>query len=345
VGSSWTRINVRETLRTAIIGCGFQGGLHAENVASHPRLDLVTCCDTDSERAALLASRWGAKAATEPSAVLSDPAIDAVVIASTTDSHAELAVEAARAGKHILLEKPMALDVEQCLEVERAVEAAQVALLIGFKFRFMATARRAKREVRAPIVLTAHTLYDASQTTAGWVNDRNRSGGRLMSSLVHSVDLLRYLAGSEVAHVTAVGGNLAIEGLSDIDNAAIALTFRNGAIASLIHGAAGASALLSVWSFQTAGLGVNATLFDHGRRLIVHNVNRTTDPIEHRVDVDNPYSTGMPELLDAFVTAVDRGHSAEATPRDGTMSVLICKAIERSIATGQPQSIDEPAMP
>ncbi len=329
-----------DPIRVAVAGCGFQGQYHAANIAAHDRAELAVCCDIDGRLARNVGNRYGAAATTNYQAVLDDATIDAVVIATTTNTHAPLAIAAAAHDKHVLLEKPMALDVSECLAIEAAVAAAGITMMIGYKFRFMQSAIAARRAVPEPLVLTAHTLYDYTQNTSSWVNDRSLSGGRVTSSMVHSVDLLRFLAGAEVTTVTAIGGNLAIEGLNDIDNVVAALQFDNGAIASLVHGTAGESDLLSVWSFQTAGRGINATIHQHGRRVVIHDAS-TDDPATARVDaIDDPFAAGTMELLDAFLEAIATEGPATAGPRDGTIALLICRAIEAAVATGQSQPIE-----
>ena len=321
-------------IRIGLLGCGFQGRFHAANIAAHNRAELAVCCDINPTPARSLAESHRVDWTADYQSVLRDPAIDAVVIATTTSTHAGLAEEAANYGKHILLEKPMALSVEECLDIEAAVTAADVTLMIGYKFRFMQAAIAAREAVPHPVVLSAHTLYDFTQETSSWVDDRDLSGGRVTSSMVHSVDLLRFLAGSEVTAVTAAGGNLVIDGLGDLDNVVATLEFESGAVASLLHGTAGQSELLSVWSFQTAGRGVNATIHAHGRRVIIHDSAAAGPPHEVFDGTPDPFAAGTAELLDQFIIAVETGESSSATGRDGTMGIIICRAIEEAVATG-----------
>jgi predicted dehydrogenase len=330
-------------MRIAVVGCGFQGAIHASSVNALPNAHLAVCCDDDASRAESVADAHGAAAwATDWNSVFDDETVDGVVIATPSHNHAELAVAAAMAGKDILLEKPMATTIEDCLEIERAVTRSGVRMLIGFKFRYAPAVVAAKTQIPEPTVLHAHTLYDATQTTSGWVDDRSLSGGRLMSSLVHSVDLLRHLSGSEPTRVTAEGASLVVRDQADPDTAVATIRFANGAIASLVHGTAGASPLLSTWSFQTAAAGINATISDHGRRLSlrVDGVNQA-DFVD---DVEDPFATGMVPLMAAFA---DRSTTGAATPgpRDGTISVVVCRLIEKAIATGESQEVVIPGSP
>ena len=328
-------------LGVAVIGCGFQGAIHATNVTASPRTDLLWCADVDLQRAGDLGSRVGATRTTDRlNDVWDDPAVDAVIIATTTNTHHELAISAARHGKHMLLEKPMAMTVEECLEIERACEEAGIVAVLGYKFRFTAAAVAARRAVPRPQVLIGHTLYDpAPPGTNSWVNDRALSGGRLVSSLVHTVDLLRYLADDEVVRVSAEGATIAESTLDEPDTAVATLRFRGGAIGSVVHGTAAASGLVSTWSFQTATTGVNATIHDHGRRVTVHRPGAADEFV---VDpAGDPFEAGTAPLLEALVDRVGGTDVDVPGPRDGTMSLLLSRCTEEAMRTGQAVSVPE----
>lgn len=326
-------------LRVAVLGCGFQGGIHAENVVASSRADLVACVDLDLERATRLAATVGAGRATDrPDDVWADDEIDAVIVATTTNTHHDLALAAARHGKHLLVEKPMALTVDECLDIERACEAAGVTVAVGYKFRFTAAAIAARTAVPHPRVLGAHTLYDPSPVGANsWVNDRAVSGGRLVSSLVHAVDLLRFLTGDEVERVYAEGATVAEPGLGEPDTTVATLLFREGAIASLVHGTAGASGLVSTWSFQTADAGVNATIHAHGRRAVVHRDGQEDETVED--PITDPFRAGTGPLFEAFAAAVSGESRDLPGARDGTLSLLVSRCVEEAMASRQPVTV------
>ena len=327
------------SIGVAVVGCGFQGGIHAGNVANSRRADLVACVDVDIDRAAQLAATTGASRASDRVEDLwDDPEVDAVVIATTTHTHHQLALQAARNGKHMLLEKPMAMTVDECLEIEQACEDAGVVAVLGYKFRFTDAVIAAREAVPVPRVLLAQTLYDPALVKAdAWVNDRTLSGGRMVSSLVHSVDLLRFLSGGEVARVFAEGAMVTGDSSAEIDTATATLLFANGAIGSIVHGTAGASGLVSTWSFQAADAGVNATIYDHGRRLMLHRAGESDSTV---VDpTTDPFEAGTAPLFEAFAAAV-AGEDVEVPgPRDGTLSLLVSRGIEEAIATGQPVTV------
>ncbi|HEX2154215.1 MAG TPA: Gfo/Idh/MocA family oxidoreductase [Acidimicrobiia bacterium] len=328
-------------LGVAVVGCGFQGGIHARNVTASPRADLVACADIDVDRAARLAAETGTTWSTDRlSDIWQDPSIDVVVVATTTNTHHELALEAARHGKHMLVEKPMAITVEECLEIERACAEANVVAVLGYKFRFTEAVVAARAAVPRPRVLLAQTLYDPAPAGANpWVNDRAVSGGRLVSSLVHAVDLLRFLSGDEVERVFAEPALVAEQTLGEPDTTVATLVFGGGSIASLVHGTAGASGVVSTWSFQAADAGVNATIHDHGRRLVVHRPGADDTTV---VDpCPEPFEAGTAPLLEALVAAVTGEEVDVPGPRDGTLSLLISRCIEEAMETGQPVTVPE----
>ena len=328
-------------LGVAVVGCGFQGGIHARNVAASPRAELVVCADLEGDRAARLAAEAGAQRSTDRVAdVWDDPAVDVVVLATTTNTHHELALAAAQHGKHMLLEKPMAITVEECLDIERACREAGVVAVLGYKFRFTAAVIAARAAVPRPRVLLAQTLYDPAATGSHtWVNDRAASGGRLVSSLVHAVDLLRFLSGDEVVRVFAEAALVTDQSLGEPDTAVATLVFKGGAIGSLVHGTAGASGLVSTWSFQAADAGVNATIHDHGRRLTLHRSGADDTTV---IDAcPDPFEAGTGPLFEALVAAVAGEDVDVPGPRDGTMSLLISRCVEEAIETGQPVTVPD----
>jgi myo-inositol 2-dehydrogenase / D-chiro-inositol 1-dehydrogenase len=325
-------------LGVAVLGCGFQGAIHARNVMASERTNLVTCVDVDGRTAGALATELGVEASDDVPALWVDSRIDVVVIATTTHTHHDLAIAAADAGKHMLLEKPMAMTVDECMEIEEACDRAGVTCVVGYKFRFTDAVVAAREAVQRPRVLVAQTLYDPLPAdTNPWVNDRAMSGGRLVSSLVHAVDLLCFLADDDVVRVQAEGSLVSEPSLGEPDSTVATLRFRQGAIGSIVHGTAAASGLLSTWSFQATDAGVNATIHDHGRRLTLHRAHGddavVVDP------VDDAFAAGTRGLFEALVSVV-LGEDVDAPgPRAGTTSLLVSRCIEEAIETGQPVDV------
>ena len=195
-----------------------------------------------------------------------------------------------------------------------------------------------REAVPRPRVLLAQTLYDPGPPGLdAWVNNRAMSGGRLVSSLVHAVDLLRFLRGDEIVRVFAEGALVSEQSLGEPDTATATLLFRNGAVGSIVHGTAAASGLVSTWSFQAADVGVNATIHDHGRRLVLHRVGE--DDISVVDPSEDPFEAGTAPLFEALVAAVAGEEVEVPGPRDGTLSLLVSRCVEEAIETGQPVTV------
>jgi myo-inositol 2-dehydrogenase/D-chiro-inositol 1-dehydrogenase len=169
--------------------------------------------------------RWTA----DPAAVLSDPAIDAVVIASSTDSHAPLIIGAAEAGKQIFCEKPIALDLEATDRALDAVAQAGVRLQMGFQRRFDKAYHRAKELIDAGAIGRVEMIHDAMRDPEPAPRAYlETSGGLYRDMTIHNFDCVRWLMGEEAREVFAMGSALvspAIRELDDIDTSIVSLRF------------------------------------------------------------------------------------------------------------------------
>jgi Oxidoreductase family, NAD-binding Rossmann fold len=169
-------------------GAGRIGAIHAANVAAHPEARLNTIVETDRAAAERLARRYGAVLRDQAEA-LADPAIDAVLIASSTDTHADLVEAAARAGKAIFCEKPLDLDRRRAAACAAVAEQCGVPLMVAFNRRFDPNFARLEREIRAdrigrPEILRI-TSYDPAPPTIEFVR---RSGGMFRDMMIHDLD-------------------------------------------------------------------------------------------------------------------------------------------------------------
>ena len=123
-------------IRIGLIGCGRIGRVHAGTVAAHPRLSLTSVCDADEGSAASVAAAHGASVAESAEAVIADPGLDTVLIASPTGTHADLIEASVAAGKPVFCEKPIDLSFERILRCAEAVEDSDVPIQLGFNRRF-----------------------------------------------------------------------------------------------------------------------------------------------------------------------------------------------------------------
>jgi len=217
-------------------GAGRIGGIHAENIARHPGARLAAIVDVDLPAAESLASRHAAVVRTQASA-LADPAIDAVVIASSTNTHADLVEAAARAGKAIFCEKPLDLDrrrAESCLAV---VAECGVPLMVGFNRRFDPHFARLERQLRdgriGRVELLSITSRDPSPPPIAYVRV---SGGLFRDMMIHDFDMARWLLGEEPVEIFAAASVLtdpAIGDAADVDSAVVTLRTGSGALCQI----------------------------------------------------------------------------------------------------------------
>ena len=126
-------------VRLALIGCGKIGKVHADSIAAHPRAELAWACHPREQAARVFAREYGANASTDVDAVLADPSVDAILVASPTSTHVDLITRGVLAGKAVLCEKPIDLDITR---VDACWQSANPAVMMGFNRRFDASFRK-----------------------------------------------------------------------------------------------------------------------------------------------------------------------------------------------------------
>jgi predicted dehydrogenase len=201
-------------LRVGLIGTGGIARAHLRAYRQYPQqVRLKAVCDVQAEAVGRFAQEAGGEVQvyTDPEVMLKDAPIDAVDICTVHNTHAPLAIMAADAGKHILVEKPMACSWQECVEMVHAAERAGVQLMVAQCQRYMPGFRGVKRVLESGELGNLHALrFDAMQNMLAflppghWLYDGERAGGGVVISVaVHKIDLLRYLIG-EVKRVSAV---------------------------------------------------------------------------------------------------------------------------------------------
>jgi predicted dehydrogenase/threonine dehydrogenase-like Zn-dependent dehydrogenase len=251
-----------------LIGAGaFASGVLAPALRA-AGLRLKTIVSEGGLSAAVQARRLGfEEAASDPAVVWADPEVDLVVIATRHDSHARLVCEALAAGKHVMVEKPLALSREELAQVREALQAATergVGLVVGFNRRFAPLALRARSLVEGLGPLNISATMNAGALPAGhWTRDPESGGGRVVGEACHLADLAVYLS---AAPITAVCMNTLGDEAEDggDDNALILLRMANGSQAALHYFSNGASAYPKE----------RVEIFGGGRTLVLDNWRR-----------------------------------------------------------------------
>ena len=236
----WT---VADRVRTALIGCGKVGQLHAAALAALPEAEFVAACDADPARAADFAARYGARAYADLDALLAREAVQAVVIGTPHPLHAPAAIRAAEAGVHVLVEKPMAASLRDCDAMLAAARRAGVRLGVISQRRFYEPVRRMKEAIDAgkigrPVLGTFQmyswrdpAYYRSDPWRGKWSTE---GGGVLVNQSPHQLDLLRWLMGDEIAEIGGAWANLNHPEIEVEDTAVATIRFKGGGLGSVV---------------------------------------------------------------------------------------------------------------
>ncbi len=251
-----------EPLGAAVIGLGV-GRRHAEAYAALPETRLVAVCDMNPDRVQAVAAELGVRALTDPAEVFADPAIQVMSVATPHPSHAPLAIAAARAGKHVIVEKPMTVDLAEADAMVEEARRAGVTLGVIFQRRWWPAAQRVRAAIDAgrigqPVLgqcalswWRTRTYYARDAWRGRWDTE---GGGVLTNQGIHAIDMFQWFMG-EVEEVFGRWANLTHPYIEVEDNAAAILRFRTGALGVItgttsarlshtritVHGANGAS--------------------------------------------------------------------------------------------------------
>ncbi len=328
-----------EKLRIGLIGAGRIGRLHAEHLAYRLKdAELVSVSDVYIESAKRCAEEFGiGKYFRDYQDVLSDSNIDAVVISSPTDTHAEIIEAAARAGKHIFCEKPIALDIDQIDRALKAVEEAEVKLQIGFNRRFDPNFWRIKNLIESGKIGKPHILRITSRDPEPPPIEYVKvSGGIFLDMTIHDFDMARYLFG-EVEEVFATGEVLVdpeIGKSGDIDTALVFLKFKNGAIGSIDNSRRAVYGYdQRVEAFGSGGVAVASNNLYDNVSLIDSDGNHSAKPLHFFMD---RYVESYLNEMQEFIDAIRKNTPVPVTGMDGKISVLMGLAAKKSLTEGRP---------
>ena len=223
-------------IEVALFGAGRIGKIHAANLAAQPGVQFKYVVDVNQEAAAALAGLHGGSSATVEAA-LADPAIKAVVIASSTDTHADLILRSAAAGKAIFCEKPVDLTLDRARACAAAVKEARVMCMLGFQRRYDPTFNAVKTRIEAGEIGTPELLIVTSRDPGPPpVSYIKVSGGIFKDMLIHDFDIFRWILDDEAVSVHATGSCLvdpAIGEAGDLDTAVVTIRTAQGRLCQI----------------------------------------------------------------------------------------------------------------
>ncbi|MGH8691835.1 MAG: inositol 2-dehydrogenase [Burkholderiales bacterium] len=328
-------------IRFALFGAGRIGKMHAENLVRRSDAALLYVVDTNPEAARALAEPLGAKQA-DAAKAFGDPDVDAVLIASSTGSHADLSIAAARAGKAIFCEKPVDLTLAKVDLCIKAVKKAQVPMLVGFNRRFDPSFRALKKRLDAGAVGSVEQVIITNRDP-GLPDLRflATSGGLFLDFTIHDFDMARWLLGEEPVELFAWGAVLVDPRVrtqaNDIDTAMLLLRTASGRLCHIAN-------------TRRAVYGYDQRIEVHGAKGMLRAENLAPTTVERfgagDTSLDNPwpnfqtrYAAAYAAELSSFIRSVERGEPAEVGPEDSRQVLLLAEAALQSSRAGKPVRI------
>jgi len=332
-------------IRIGVIGAGRIGAVHARTVVRRiPEAEIRAIADPSKDTAKKLGAELGVpRVLPDYRELLSDREIDAVLICSSTDTHAQVITEAAKAGKGIFCEKPLDLRLERVDEVLAAVKQARVKLQVGFNRRFDPDFARLRRLVADGAAGVPHLLRitsrDPGPPPLAYVKV---SGGMFLDMTIHDFDMARFMMGCEVEEVFVAAAVLvdpAIGQAGDVDTAIVTLRFANGALGAIDNS-------------RRAAYGYDQRVEILGSAGMLANANHTPDTVS-RADGDGVhaplplnffmqrYTESYEAEMRAFIDCLLRDQPPPVTGEDGRRATLLGYAALKSLKENRPVRPEE----
>ena len=324
-----------------LIGAGKVARVHAANLARGEGARLAVVADVVDEAARALAAESGAEPS-RPQELLERADVDAVLITTPPDTHADLVRAAAERGKHVFCEKPLAPDVAAARGAVEACERAGVLLQVGYNRRFDRSFRAVRDAVRDGRVGTPWLLRissrDPEPPPGGYLP---LSGGLFLDTTSHDLDLARFVLGAEIVEVAVRAAALTdpnADAIGDVDTAITTLVFSNGALGAIDN-------------TRRTAYGYDQRLEVHGSKGLAQADNErvTTTTIADGDGFHRPplphfylerYADAFAEELRSFVAAID-GAELEVTGRDGLAAVVAAEAARRALEENRVVKVEE----
>jgi myo-inositol 2-dehydrogenase/D-chiro-inositol 1-dehydrogenase len=329
-----------EVVRVGVIGVGRIGRLHTENLVSRVQhAKVIALADINQQAAREVAGRWNLPRVTgNYREILDDPQIDAVVICSSTDTHAQLIGESAAAGKHIFCEKPVDLNLQRIDAALGAVQSAGVKLQIGFNRRFDPNFRKVREMVVEGKIGEPHIIRITSRDPAPPPLDYVKvSGGIFLDMTIHDFDMARYLLGCEVEEIFTTGAVLVdptIGAAGDVDTAVVTLRFANGALGVIDN------SRRAVYGYDQ-----RVEVFGSAGMVTVSNNTPDTHCYSNAEGVFSAkplyfflerYTESFITEMQAFINSVRLNTTPPVSGLDGRIPVVMGMAAKRSLAENRP---------
>ncbi len=331
-------------IKVAVAGLGRIGKIHLNNLCRNfPEIEVIAVMDVIDESKAIADEFNVPTFVKDFDSLLAVPGLDAVVICSPTDTHADFVVKAAEAGKQIFCEKPLDLSLERVKEVLKIVEETGVKLMLGFNRRFDPEFKKIRQLVLNDAVgdpqIVKITSRDPGPPPVEYIKV---SGGMFLDMTIHDFDMARYISGKEVKEVYAkatVKVDPEIGKAGDVDTAVITLTFEDDTMAVIDNcrkAVYGYDQRLEV--FGSKGMAQAENNFPNNHKIYTEAGVSSDLPLHFFLErYDASYNQEIREFIDALVN--DNDMPVDGT--DGLMSIAIGLAAKKSVEEGRPVTLDE----
>jgi myo-inositol 2-dehydrogenase/D-chiro-inositol 1-dehydrogenase len=327
-------------LNVALLGAGRIAGVHATAITTNPGSRLIAVSDINQDAAVKLATQYGAEVRTTE-AILADKSINAVLIATSTDTHSDLIERATAAGKAVLCEKPVDLSLARAIACQKATAANGQPIMIGFNRRFDPNFSALKAALDAGEIgkaeLLSITSFDPAPPPVSYIKV---SGGLFRDMMIHDFDMANFIMGAAPVSVSAIGSSIvdpAIGEAGDVDTAVVTLTYADGRIAVIKN------SRRAVYGYdqRVELLGSEGLL--QAQNMLENTVVKST---KAGVTGAKPtyfflerYMPAYAAEWAAFVNAVNSGSALPVTLADGVAALAMAEAATLSVKTGKPVSL------
>lgn len=317
--------------RVGLIGCGRISDAWLEAVRLHSDCRIAFAYDCDPRAAERRAAETGARVASSLHMVLNSPEVDVILVATPPATHAAFVIAAARAGKHVLCEKPMALTLGDCRRMQYACIAAKVKIAVGHSLRFWGAFRTCRRliaegAIGTPLLGSIDRIRRSGNeddaTDPSWRDDVLQSGGILLEEFIHELDFARVVFGEPASVSCAI---VAKERLRMVHGL---VTFESGACVTLRVGRTVALPVRGYWLAGTGG----GLRFVSWRGPVEHFRPEQKEPVAVPCSEVSAYYLELCDLLDA----ITHDRQPENSGANGEKNVGLGLALYRAAETGQP---------
>ena len=327
-------------LEFAVFGAGRIGSIHSGNIARRNDARLKYVVDVNAGAASSLAAKHGANV-TDVASALADKSVGAVLVASSTDTHADLCIAAAKAGKAIFCEKPIDLSlarVDECLAV---VRASGVPMLVGFNRRFDANFASLKVRIgNGEIGAVEQVIITSRDPGLPPLDYLKVSGGQFRDMTIHDFDMARWLLGEEPETLYATASCLvdrAVADAGDVDSCMVVMRTKSGRLCHINNS-------------RRAAYGYDQRIEVHGAlgRLMAGNVQPTTVELANATSVstDKPvhfflerYAEAYVHEIDAFISAVTKRTPMPVGAEDGRRALMLAETALASLKSGRAETV------